>query len=77
MLNSPCHKMTQRRFQFFFFNEAIHGKHLEEDVAAGPCSPEQYFQLSSANSIQTIGELFAHHWGGLRSKSPTYLQDFM
>ena len=36
------------------------------------CSPEQKFQLSSANTIQTIGELSAQYWGELWPDSPTY-----
>ena len=30
--------------------------------AVRPSSPEQYFQLSSANTSQTLGKLLAQYW---------------
>ena len=44
-------------FNFLFGISTRHLKQFCEDV--GPCSPEQYFQLSSANNAQIIQELFA------------------
>ena len=45
--------------------------------AVGSCSPEQWFQLSGANTAQTIGKLIAQYQGELWPKSPKYLQDFI
>ena len=35
------------------------------------------FQLSSASTAQTIGELFAQYWVELWPDTPTYPQDFI
>ena len=44
-------------------------KHLGQILRRGywavrPCFPEQQFQLSSDNTSQTVGKVFAWYWGG-------------
>ena len=49
----------------------------ERCSAVRPCSTVQQFKLSSANTAQTIWELFAQYWEELWPNSPTYQQDFI
>ena len=54
----PYHKVAPG-IPLPLMSEAMLGKHGEE----GACSLEQWFQLSSANTTQTIREIFAWYWG--------------
>ena len=57
----PCgrgnyHKVVTPYFVYFNFIYMVqlYKRRLDNHANVGPCSPEQYFQLSSANNTQTI-----------------------
>ena len=64
----PCHKVALEiplpLNQWSHSRQTLRGR-------CWACSPEQYFQLSSANTAQTLWELFRQYWGDLWPDSPT------
>ena len=55
-----------------------YGQTLRKECwAVRACSPELLFQLSSAKTAQTIGELFTWDWREQQKNSPIYLEDFI
>ena len=72
MLNPPCHKVAQWDFMSSYSMKPCETNIERKMLGCWACSLAQKFQLSSANTKQTIETLFAQYWGQLWPNSPTF-----